>query len=231
MSMNINTKTIVTKLSAKYGFPKEEAMEFLGVKRYKAVNELPIQTAAASIMQTLNITENESELYNKQKSKAKFDTAEEEYEYARQEKKKCSKCNLTKNLTEYSGNTSGCDAFDREGYRLRRPECKICSTEAAKGKNEAKFLAKKIGIPYTAPEGTKCAICGKLSKKGDGLVFDHSHKTNNFRGYLHNSCNRSLGVLGDDVESLIQVLNFLNKSENKKITQDIKTGKITIIED
>lgn len=191
--------------------------------------ETPTQTTA--IMQTHKITENERKLYSKQKSKANFDTAEEENEYAIQNKKKCSKCNLMKNLTEYSGNTSGCDAFDREGYRLRRPECRVCNAEATKGKKDAEKLAKKMGIPYKAPEGSKCGVCGKSSKKGDTLVFDHCHKTSVFRGYLHNSCNRSIGVLGDDIEGLLKALNFLNKTERKNITRNMDTGELIITED
>jgi hypothetical protein len=182
-------------------------------------------------MQTPKLTENENNLYIKQKSKAKFDTAEEEYEYAEKKKKECSKCNLMKKLNEYSGNTSGCDAFDKEGYRLRRPECKDCNKKATKGKNDAIKVAKSLGIPHKAPEGTKCALCGNLPKKGDALVFDHCHKTNKFRGYLHNSCNRSLGVLGDDVPGIIKALNFLNMYEKKNITQDKDTGDIVIIKD
>lgn len=191
--------------------------------------EIPTQTTTN--IKTPKITENERNLYSKQKSKARFNTAEEEYEYARKTEKKCSKCNLMKKLTEYSGNTSGCDAFNHEGYRLRRPECKNCNKEATKGKNEAKKLAKKMKIPYKAPENTKCALCEKLPKKGDELVFDHCHKTNIFRGYLHNSCNRSLGVLGDNVSGILRSLNFLNKCEKKIITQDKDTYDLIIIED
>ena len=176
-----------------------------------------------------NITINEQNLYTKQAKKVKFKTAEEENEYAKQNQKKCSKCNLMKTLIEYTGNTSGCDAFDMDGYRLRRPECKNCTKEIAKGKNESKKNAKELGISYEAPDGTNCALCGKLSKKGDRLVFDHCHKTNTFRGYLHNSCNRSLGVLGDDINGMLRAINFLNKFEKKKITQNINTGELTII--
>jgi len=186
-------------------------------------------TQTTLVIHKPKITKNEHNLYIKQKYKAKFDTAEEEYEYASNSEKRCSKCESMKKLNEYSGNTSGCDAFDKEGYRLRRPECKDCSKKANKGKNDAIKLAELIGIPYKAPEGTKCSLCEKLPKKGDGLVFDHCHKTNTFRGYLHNSCNRSLGVLGDNVHGLIRAVNFLQKYEKKNITQD--KGHLEIIED
>jgi len=199
-------------------------------KNKASINATP-PTQTTAVTQPHNITKNERELYSKQKHKVKFATPEEEYNYAIQKEKECSKCNLMKNLTEYSGNTSGCDAFNKEGYRLRRPECKDCNKNVSKGKNDAIKLAKSLGIPYKAPEGTKCALCGKLPKKGDELVFDHCHKTNTFRGYLHNSCNRSMGTLGDDVLGLLRALNFLNKTEKIKFTQDINTNELTIIED
>jgi hypothetical protein len=52
------------------------------------------------------------------------------------------------------------------------------------------------------------------------LVFDHCHKNNKFRGYCCNSCNRSLGVLGDNVEGLITVLNYLLINEPSTIKQN-----------
>ena len=182
-------------------------------------------------MPTRKITVKERDNYNRQKSKAKFDTAEEEYEYAENNKKECSKCNLMKKLNEYSGNTSGRDAFDKDGYRLRRPECKDCNKEITKGKNDAIKVAKELNIPHKAPKDAICGLCRKLSKKGDELVFDHCHKTKTFRGYLHNSCNRSLGVIGDDVRTVLRAVNFLNMYEKKNITQDKDTGNLEIIED
>ena len=205
--------------SSKTDEQKEEIIKDTEVKKAKI----------KKITKRTDITINEKNLYTKQANKTKFKTAEEENEYAKQNQKKCSKCNLMKTLIEYAGNTSGCDAFDMDGYRLRRPECKNCSKEIAKGKTESKKNAKNLGISYEAPDGTKCALCGELSKKGDRLVFDHCHKTNTFRGYLHNSCNRSLGVLGDDINGMLRAINFLNKFEKKKITQNINTGELTII--
>lgn len=167
-------------------------------------------------------SEKEKDHYdNHAHKKLKFKTPEDEYrEYSSKNKKICSKCKVEKYLCEFNGNTSGADPFDKFGYRLRRPECLVCTKQAAQGKNEAKRKAKELKIPYKAPPNTKCALCGEFARKGDELVFDHCHKTNQFRGYLHNSCNRSLGVLGDNVESLIKAINFINAHEKLTITQD-----------
>ena len=167
-------------------------------------------------------SDNEIKLYKEYTLKElKFKTPEDEYtEYSSKNKKICSKCKVEKYLCEFNGNTSGADPFDKFGYRLRRPECHVCTKQAVQGKNEAKRKAKELKIPYKAPQNTKCALCGEIARKGDQLVFDHCHKTNKFRGYLHNSCNRSLGVLGDNVESLIKAVNFINAHEKINIVQD-----------
>lgn len=175
-------------------------------------------------------TEKERKCYDKFSADAKYKSPEEEFlQFSSLHEKACSKCDKNLKLYLYKGNTSGKHAFDRNGYRLRRPECPDCGLLDSQGKNQAIKLAKSLGIPYKAPPGTCCALCGK-PEGSQSLVFDHCHKTNTFRGYLHNSCNRSMGVLGDDVEGLMRALNFLNKSEKKKIVQNEITGELVIVE-
>jgi hypothetical protein len=165
-------------------------------------------------------TAKEIENYVRQKDKCVFKTPMEEYLWAKTQNKTCSKCSEEKKLCDFNGNTSGTDAFDKNGYRLRRPECNECTKSVSKGKSEAKKRAKELGIPYVPPEGTVCAICNKPPSKGNCLVFDHCHKKNIFRGYCCNSCNRSVGVLGDDVDGILRVLNYLLKNEDYKIIQN-----------
>jgi hypothetical protein len=170
-------------------------------------------------MQQFN--ENEQKHYKTHAHKAKFATPEQEYEeYSSKTEKKCTKCAIVKTLDKFNGNTSGADPFDKKGYRLRRPECSECTKLAGKGKDVAKKIAKEQQIAYKAPEGTLCGICEKPGSAENVLVFDHCHTTERFRGYLCNSCNRSAGVLGDNVEGLLRVLNYLNASEKRTIIQD-----------
>ena len=170
-------------------------------------------------------TDNEKKIYEKQKDKSKYKTPEEEYrEYSSKEKKTCSNCYKTLFIYEFMTNTSGRDAFNRDGLRLRRPECKCCTKEVSKGKS-VKKIAKKNKVSYKAPSGEKCGICGKETK----LVFDHCHKKNIHRGYLCDPCNRSLGVLGDTAEELIKSLNYLLKNEPLNIEQDKETKLLKII--
>jgi len=173
-------------------------------------------------------TNYERDHYIKQKDKAHFTSPEEEYSWSETQHKTCSKCKEEKLLIQFNGNTSGTDAFDKLGYRLRRPECGDCTKKANKGKDYAKQLAKKNGISYKAPEGATCAICLKLPVKGNGLVFDHCHKQQTFRGYCCNSCNRSMGVLGDNIEGILNVINYLLKTDPTKIIQ-AEDGTLSIL--
>jgi len=76
-----------------------------------------------------------------------------------------------------------------------------------------KKWAIEQGISCKPPEGSCCFIC----KATDDLVFDHCHSHEVFRGYLCNPCNRSIGVLGDNVESLVRCVNYINQTEQKNI--------------
>ncbi len=165
-------------------------------------------------------TKKEMSNYSRQHDKAIFKTPNDEHLWAETQTKACSKCSIEKKLTDFAGNTSGTDAFNKDGYRHRRPECIECGKKVSKGKAEAKKKAKDMNISYVAPEGTLCGICNKAASSGNGIVFDHCHETNLFRGYCCNSCNRSVGVLGDTVDGLLKALNYLLKNEKCNIIQN-----------
>ena len=119
------------------------------------------------------------------------------------ETRKCSKCGEVLPLTEeyfrknQSTNTGGDKYF--------RPECKKCTKEAGQGKSKAQKLA---GNPKRPPLGTPCYNCGRIDRK---LVFDHDHKTLEFRGWICDNCNRSIGMLGDTIESLERAIKYLKE--------------------
>ena len=168
----------------------------------------------------ITFTAKEIQNYIRQKDKCHYKNPKDEYLWAITQNKTCSKCAKEKKLNEFNGNTSGTDAFDKNGYRLRRPECNECTKNASKGKSEAKKNAKEKGIEYKAPDGTVCDICKKPPSPGNSIVFDHCHLTNKFRGYCCNSCNRSIGMLGDNIDGMIKVLNYLVKNDPCKIIQN-----------
>jgi len=153
--------------------------------------------------------QSEYEKYNIHKSRCVFKSPEEEHSWAMTQQKPCSKCNKTKKLIYFQFNTSGNDPFDKNGYRLRRPECIDCVKNNSYGVRNSKNKSKQIGFSTKPPEGAKCGIC----ESSYNLVFDHCHKKEEFRGWLCNSCNRSLGIFGDDVTGLCKAINYLKHSE------------------
>ncbi len=169
------------------------------------------------------ITENEKSHYDPQinKEAKTFASAEAERDAARLVPKKCNKCQLILPLSYFSGNSSGGSCFFlKSGLRCRRGECISCGKEEGKGKAKAMAVAKKQGIPYKAPEGTCCELCGKTEK----IVFDHDHTLETFRGWLCDPCNRSIGVLGDSAESVLKVVLYLTK-KNKPVNDILLTAQ------
>ena len=169
-------------------------------------------------MSTKTFTKNEYAHYKREHPTRIFSSPEEEEaQHSSITTKKCSKCSQTKALVCFNGNTSGRDGFTAEGYRHRRPECSVCTKASGQGMKVAKLVAKKQKISYKAPVGTPCAICKKTDRR---MVFDHCHEKEVFRGYLCDPCNRSMGVLGDNIEGLLRCINYLQTTEQKVIVQD-----------
>ena len=63
-------------------------------------------------------------------------------------------------------------------------------------------------------QNKKCKICQTkydLLSRHNGLYIDHCHKTGKVRGLLCDRCNRSIGLLKDDVNILTKAIEYLNK--------------------
>ena len=147
--------------------------------------------------------------------KAKFSNPIEEiaYYYEKDKRKECTKCGKEKRYVCYSKNDCGKGNIIRgDGLRNRRPDCRVCCEIAEEGKKMAKAWAKEKGI-HKAPEGTHCRLCNCLSSKSNKIVFDHCHETNVFRGYCCNKCNKGMGLLGDSILSIANVLKYMNETE------------------
>lgn len=77
-------------------------------------------------------------------------------------------------------------------------------------------ITKTDFIRILESQGYNCAICGKKTKK---LCVDHCHNSGKARGILCYGCNFSLGLLGDDIQSvaksLIKILKYLKSAEQQ----------------
>ena len=65
----------------------------------------------------------------------------------------------------------------------------------------------------------KCAICNiqfdENSKKYRQINIDHNHKTLEVRGILCSPCNRALGLLKENVQSIQNMIKYINKYNNE----------------
>lgn len=107
----------------------------------------------------------------------------------------------------------------------REHQCKACRWETKKASPEAldrgrrKHQLKQYGLTQAdydtmvLTQENKCGICG-TSDETRRLSVDHCHLTGRVRGLLCNNCNRSLGMLGDTVESIQKVLSYLLDEES-----------------
>ena len=64
----------------------------------------------------------------------------------------------------------------------------------------------------TRPAPANCECRGEKCKSGRHLALDHDHKTGKFRGWLCFNCNTSLGRMGDSIESVLRVLEYLRRA-------------------
>ena len=56
-------------------------------------------------------------------------------------------------------------------------------------------------------QDSKCLICGF-----DGpLVVDHCHKTNKIRGLLCSKCNKGIGLLKEDLNTILNAFEYIKK--------------------
>ena len=111
-------------------------------------------------------------------------------------RKICVKCGKRKNGKSFAKHKSRKNGFDSR--------CKKCVAKESK----IRYKLKKV-----APD--KPEICPICCKKPEEFTvpykwhLDHDPETKRFRGWLCEDCNRSMGVLGDTIESIVRALNYL----------------------
>lgn len=76
--------------------------------------------------------------------------------------------------------------------------------------NESDRKCKKTKLEKIAgrkkPE--QCEVCGAFGR----IVFDHDHKTGEFRGWICNRCNVALGMANDNIEILELLIKYLKQN-------------------
>lgn len=146
--------------------------------------------------------------------------------YAEQVLKKCSKCKLEKQLSEFHNNRAQKDGKDNNCQqccrsRYHRDKVKrLAKRKAYYEKNKEVISIKnnragasldKFNQLFLDQEG-KCAICGLHQEQMPRrIAVDHNHDTGEIRGLLCDTCNRGLGLLRDNIEVLENAIKYLKK--------------------
>ena len=92
-----------------------------------------------------------------------------------------------------------------------QPKCKKCQhNKRAKYYKPHEFMRRKFKLTEDQyndlMKNNNCQICNaELTKK----CIDHCHSTNKVRGVLCNNCNTSLGLVGDNIQTLETMINYL----------------------
>jgi hypothetical protein len=88
--------------------------------------------------------------------------------------------------------------------------------QATPESRRAYAIPSKYGISVAeydallAKQGGICAICSRTCSTGRRLSVDHEHDSGRIRGLLCNSCNRAIGLFGDDPARLHAAIAYLS---------------------
>ena len=139
----------------------------------------------------------------------------------------CKICNQTKPLTDFYQTVRNGKPYGHHG------KCKSCYVKKQQEtytpeKGRDKNLRHSYGITLQEynemldNQSGKCATCGttepggRKSGRGGGadvFVVDHCHTTGKVRGLLCHSCNRAMGLLGDNVNIIDEMIKYLKKHQ------------------
>ncbi len=163
------------------------------------------------------------------------------------QKKRCTQCGEDQPLSAYYGKHAECKTCFRERIRTRqaRPEVRariaqkqIEYRERVRPSIRAKTLAR-YGIKPDdydaryAEQGGCCKICGaegdRLGTGGQAtrssvLVVDHCHDSGSIRGLLCNRCNRAIGLLGDNPDTLRRAIAYLTTSRREVTPTELEAA-------
>lgn len=119
--------------------------------------------------------------------------------------KQCSRCREVKPVTEFhrrQNQCKGCREIYRKAY-MAHPENKA---KAAVRKRRSKERRRLILYGVTKVElPDACEVCGTTRN----LRIDHAHDTGQYRGVLCHRHNVALGMVRDNVDELLLLVNYL----------------------
>ena len=131
--------------------------------------------------------------------------------------KYCKGCDTTKLIDEFY--------LRNKTSMVRHSTCKECDkkrvSETPSIVKREQALKRMYGITQQdydmmlAEQNNQCAICETTEPGGrhtsNYFVVDHCHTTGKVRKLLCHHCNTSLGLVGDNIQTLETMINYLQK--------------------
>lgn len=76
------------------------------------------------------------------------------------------------------------------------------------------YYHRTYGLTYEEIKAlpTKCEVCGST----ENLHVDHDHSTGKYRGVLCHFCNVGLGMMGDSIDRLKNMIEYLKRNQEKE---------------
>lgn len=117
----------------------------------------------------------------------------------------CPQCGIAKEDEDFPKRGSG-----KRRYSYCKP-CHVKYQRVSKLRNIFN-LTPEDAQAILDHQGGVCPICLRAPKAGGkGLSIDHDHKTGLIRGRVCWLCNQALGMLADDWERMVRMLQYLEK--------------------
>ncbi len=149
-----------------------------------------------------------------------------------EKKKFCSKCNETKNLSDFSkhkqtgdGHNSWCRkcvSIVDKAYRKSHPEkAPVLALRAKKWRQghpqwqlryNLRHHYKMLTGQYRqllSEQHNRCKLCKVTFSETKRPCVDHNHTTGKIRGLLCSKCNRGLGCFNDNIETFEAAVEYL----------------------
>ena len=133
--------------------------------------------------------------------------------------KKCRYCHQSQPLNQYpkhKGHKDGHAAICKSCKKERYP-----TTPEQKQRAYERQIKRNYGVTVDdyddmfKQQGGLCAGC-KQSNKGARFHIDHCHQTGIVRGLLCSKCNIALGLVDDQIETLANLISYLNHGNQTK---------------
>ena len=127
-------------------------------------------------------------------------------EYTHYNMKTCNTCNRELPDTHFHKRTYA------SGNIGLQTKCRECSSQKrATYYKPHQYMRTKFNLTEDQyndlMKNENCQICNvELTKK----CIDHCHSTNKIRGVLCNNCNTALGLVGDNINTLQKMIEYLN---------------------